>query len=217
MSGDYTNFYWEAGGRAGASGRPAKKAIMNKNSTPYVIRFALIVCVVCSMSLALVSEGLRARRETNEANDIKKNILKAVQLATPLAKTISAQEVLQVYSELISEFVVDEEGKVVEGASPSMIEEGETAFPLYVYSEEGKVKAYCFPIEGKGLWSTLYGYLALEPDAVTVRGITFYKHGETPGLGGEIATPWFQDNFVGKKIWDSKQQRLRPGPSQYNS
>ena len=62
--------------------------------------------------------------------------------------------------------------------------------------------AYAFPIVGKGLWSTLYGYFALEGDLNTVRGITFYKHGETPGLGGEISKPWFQENFAGKRILD---------------
>jgi len=183
---------------------------MDKNKTSYVIGFALIVCIVCSMSLAFVSEGLRARKETNEANDIKKNILKAVRLENPLSQKASSQEVLKAYSEMMSEIVVNEEGQVVESAPTTQTAEGETLFPLYVYSEGQEVKAYCFPIEGKGLWSTLYGYLALEPDVETVRGITFYKHGETPGLGGEIETVWFQDNFVGKRIWDEDQQILRP-------
>jgi Na+-transporting NADH:ubiquinone oxidoreductase subunit C len=52
--------------------------------------------------------------------------------------------------------------------------------------------------------------LAIEPDAVTVRGITFYKDGETPGLGGEIQKDWFQNNFRGKKIWSEKDQKLTP-------
>ncbi|PKK96399.1 MAG: hypothetical protein CVV58_06550, partial [Tenericutes bacterium HGW-Tenericutes-3] len=52
----------------------------------------------------------------------------------------------------------------------------------------------------KGLWSTLYGYLALETDLKTIKGISFYKHAETPGLGGEIDKPEFQKNFYGKKI-----------------
>jgi Na+-transporting NADH:ubiquinone oxidoreductase subunit C len=58
------------------------------------------------------------------------------------------------------------------------------------------------PISGKGLWSTLYGYFAIEPDCETAKGITFYKHGETPGLGGEVEKKWFQDNFKGKKFID---------------
>jgi len=62
------------------------------------------------------------------------------------------------------------------------------------------VTAYILPISGKGLWSTVYGYLALEQDGITIKGITFYKHGETPGLGGEIDKDWFKDSFKGKKI-----------------
>ena len=50
------------------------------------------------------------------------------------------------------------------------------------------------------MWSTLYGFFALEPDGITVKGITFYAHKETPGLGGEVDKPWFQKNFIGKKI-----------------
>ncbi|MCA9404789.1 MAG: NADH:ubiquinone reductase (Na(+)-transporting) subunit C, partial [Candidatus Omnitrophica bacterium] len=83
-------------------------------------------------------------------------------------------------------------------------------YPLYVYKEGQQVISYAFPIIGKGLWSTLYGYLALEPNAMTVRGITYYKHGETPGLGAEIEKDWFQNNFKGKSIWDMKDQELWP-------
>ena len=63
-------------------------------------------------------------------------------------------------------------------------------------------EATIIPISGKGLWSTLFGYFAIDNDYNTVRGITFYKHKETPGLGGEVDKDWFQNNFVGKKIKD---------------
>jgi Na+-transporting NADH:ubiquinone oxidoreductase subunit C len=61
---------------------------------------------------------------------------------------------------------------------------------------------FSIPISGKGLWSTIYGYIALEPDGETVKGIKFYKHGETPGLGGELEKDWFTSNFVGKRIFN---------------
>jgi len=69
---------------------------------------------------------------------------------------------------------------------------------------EGKTDSIVLPVSGKGLWSTLYGYLALEGDANTVRGITFYKHGETPGLGGECENPEWTAKWVGKTILDDK-------------
>ena len=58
------------------------------------------------------------------------------------------------------------------------------------------------PIKGYGLWSTLYGFLALDKDAVTVRGITYYQHGETPGLGGEVDNPTWKAKWPGRKAYD---------------
>lgn len=79
-------------------------------------------------------------------------------------------------------------------------------YPLFMKVEDGKVAAYCIPVVGKGLWSTIYGYIALEPDMNTVRGISFYKHGETPGLGSEIESEKFHDHFKGKKIFTEAGQ-----------
>jgi len=172
--------------------------------------FALAVCVVCSFTLSLVSEGLRSKKELNMAMDIKKNILKAVDLKTPLDPKAKPDNILSVYEEKIEELIVDENGNIIEGKTPEDIKEGDKAYPLYIYKENGQSIAYCFPVEGKGLWSTLYGYFALEPDAITVRGITFYKHGETPGLGAEIEKDWFSNNYKGKKIWDIKNSQLKP-------
>ena len=181
---------------------------MDRNSNQYTFMFALIVCVVCSFALSLVSEGLREKKELNVALDIKKNILKAVDLNTPLPEKVTVQEILDVYEQKIEEMVINAEGEVVGEVSIEDAQKNEALYPLYAYKEDDEIIAYCFPIIGKGLWSTLYGYFALEPDAITVRGITFYKHGETPGLGAEIEQDWFQDNYKGKKIWDIKNNLL---------
>ena len=183
---------------------------MRLQSNRYTFMFAFVVCVTCSLALSIVSEGLKEKKALNVALDIKKNILKAVDLKEPVSVKAQAQEVLDVYDQKIEERVVDAQGKVVEGTTPEDIQEGEELYPLYVYKERGQIVAYCFPIIGKGLWSTLYGYFALEPDAITVRGITFYKHGETPGLGAEIEKDWFQNNYKGKKIWDARTNTLVP-------
>lgn len=183
---------------------------MKMSENTYAFVFALIVCVVCSFSLAAVSEGLREKKEQNIALDIKKNILKAVDLRDPLQPKAKPATIERIYQEKIEEKVIDAEGNILEDKRPEDISEGKELYLLYVYKEGGEVVSYCFPIEGKGLWSTLYGYFALEPDAVTVRGITFYKHGETPGLGAEIEKDWFQNNFKGKKIWDTKANLLVP-------
>lgn len=181
-----------------------------KRSQFYTFQFALGICVICSICLTLVSEGLRPKKEFNEALDVKKNILKAVDLRTPLGEKASNEDIESVYQKYIDVKVIDSSGNVIDGKSPKEIEEGEDAYPIYIYKEGDEKVAYAFPIVGKGLWSTLYGYLALEPDAKTIRGITFYKHGETPGLGAEIEKDWFQDNFKGKSIWDYKDNQLWP-------
>jgi len=67
-----------------------------------------------------------------------------------------------------------------------------------------QLEQYIFPIEGKGLWSTLYGYLALESDGNSIKGITFYQHGETPGLGGEVDNPAWKAKWPGRKLFGPK-------------
>ena len=68
-------------------------------------------------------------------------------------------------------------------------------------SEDGKVEKYVFPVRGYGLWSMMKGYLAVEPDLQKIAGLTFYEHGETPGLGGEIKSPRFKAQWPGKNIY----------------
>jgi len=72
---------------------------------------------------------------------------------------------------------------------------------VYLLKKQGKIEKLVLPIHGYGLWSTLYGFLALEADLNTVSGITFYEHGETAGLGGEIENPRWKGSWVGKKIY----------------
>ena len=181
------------------------------NQRTYTFVFALIVCVICSVLLSAVSEGLKPQQKLNADLEVKKNILKAVQLKEPVPEKATSSDILKIYESKIQELVVDDKGNVVEGKNPKDLkDEDKNMFPLYVYKEGEKTLAYCYPIVGQGLWSTLYGYLAIEGDAITVRGITFYKHGETPGLGGEIESKWFQDNFKGKKIYSVKGKKLTP-------
>ena len=74
--------------------------------------------------------------------------------------------------------------------------------PAYLVKEGGTTRSVILQIYGKGVWSTMYGFLALENDLKTVKCITFYEHGEIPGLGGEIENPRWQQNWKGKKAFD---------------
>jgi Na+-transporting NADH:ubiquinone oxidoreductase subunit C len=76
--------------------------------------------------------------------------------------------------------------------------------PVFRVKREGGngIEAVILPVHGYGLWSTLYGFLALDLDLNTIRGLTFYEHGETPGLGGEVDNPRWKHLWVGKKAFD---------------
>lgn len=69
-------------------------------------------------------------------------------------------------------------------------------------NEQGQVETIILPVNGYGLWSTLYGFLALKTDTTTVVGMGFYEHAETPGLGGEVDNPKWKAVWPGKKVFD---------------
>jgi len=165
---------------------------------------------VVSLLLALTSTQLKDLQEFNIELDKKKNILKCIGRDLSLMK---ADEIIEEYKNNISNIILKLNGDVVDNIASENLESvpnkstGEVKYflnnieylPAYKSSNP---EAFIIPISGKGLWSTLFGYFALEMDLNTVIGITFYKHGETPGLGGEVEKKWFQNNFVGKKIFD---------------
>lgn len=77
-----------------------------------------------------------------------------------------------------------------------------------VKDDNGAVKTIVLPVHGYGLWSTLYGFLALEGDANTVVGLSFYSHAETPGLGGEVDNPNWKAKWPGKKVLNGQKVAL---------
>ena len=159
--------------------------------------FATIVCVVCSVLLSLAANLLRPRQTYNVEIDRKKNVLVALGLHNP-ARKIAPQDVEALYKEKIAELVINSEtGEVVEGKTIDELEEGSKLLPLYKRIDNDYI---ALPVEGMGLWSLLQGFFALKDDYNTVVGITFYEQKETPGLGAEITSEWFTNNFVGKEI-----------------
>ncbi len=81
---------------------------------------------------------------------------------------------------------------------------------LYLVGKGDDVDLMVIPIEGKGLWSTLYGFIALEKDGNNIAGITFYDHKETPGLGGEVDNPGWKAKWAGRKAYDTSQSPWEP-------
>ncbi len=171
-------------------------------STPkgdsYVILFATIVCLVCSVFLSVAASTLKQKQDFNVEIFRKINVLKAfgVPVQDDSGKQIAPDTVEKYFTDHISMVTLD----ALTGQIVSVPGDAKEPMDLYLWKEGDTIQKYAFPISGKGLWSTIYGYLALEHDLATIAGITFYKHGETPGLGGEVEAEWFQTNFRGKKV-----------------
>jgi Na+-transporting NADH:ubiquinone oxidoreductase subunit C len=160
------------------------------------IFFATALCVACSLMLTMASTGLNAFQRENALVDRQKNILQAVGAVVP-GQSYTADDIKALYQSSIQCVSVGESGKVMSAeATPA------NTLPLYLYLKDDEVASYIIPVDSRGLWGRIYGYLALDTDGSTVTGFTVYKHAETPGLGGEIENQWFQRNFVGKRIVD---------------
>jgi len=148
----------------------------------YTLFYAAALGCVCALLLTAAASFTAPYKEDNAKAEEARNVLLA--LKVPLPEKTTSADVLKIREENVQEK-----------------KHGEIA--TYVYapaSEGGKTLAVAMRFSGPGLWGPVKGFLALEPDMRTIRGITFYEQEETPGLGGEIVQPWFRDQFVGKKI-----------------
>ena len=186
---------------------------MNRSKL-YSVVFVLIITVFWGFVLSFAATSLREPQQANEILNMRTNILVALGLVDR-DNDLGAEELNQIYDESVKSFLVDHAGNEIPGSSAEGVDLEEELdnpdpaawrLPVFVGSKDGST-VYAIPVFGKGLWSTLYGYLALRQDLDTVAGITFYKHGETAGLGAEIEQAWFQDNFVGKKVFEGNEIR----------
>lgn len=160
------------------------------------IIFAAVLSIVCGSLLTLASTGLKEYQLKNIAIDKQKNILKSVGLISDKQK-LSENTIDRLYADNIRQIWVDLEGKSV-----SKQKKTENDLLVYLHQEQDEIQSYIIPIDSRGLWGRILGYLAIKNDGATVAGFTVYSHSETPGLGGEIEKSWFQKNFAGKKILD---------------
>jgi Na+-transporting NADH:ubiquinone oxidoreductase subunit C len=162
------------------------------------ILFAAVLSIVCGGLLTLASTGLKPYQLKNIALDRQKNILKSVGLIeekkTPLPGTID-----RLYQDNIKKVWIDSNGNFVPENKKT-----EHDLLLYLQIKDSHIASYVIPVDSRGLWGRILGYLAIKKDGSTVSGFTVYSHSETPGLGGEIEKGWFQQNFAGKKIIDEQ-------------
>ena len=158
----------------------------------YVISFMAGITIILGLLLSFAATSLKAKQDFNIEIDMKKNILRSLNIPADQSQKLSQNDIQKLYDEEITTINIDENGK----------KSDDGALSVYIATDGEQPTGYSIPISGKGLWSTIYGYIALEPDGITVKGITFYQHGETPGLGGELEKEWFTSNYKGKQIYN---------------
>jgi len=174
----------------------------DKNSKKNVIVFALLTSVICSVLITLAAGGLKGFQEANMELDRKINILKAANIIRD--KKPSKDQINLLYNTHIKEIMVDENGKMITSYIPRSLH-------LYIILDGNMMRGYILPINTRGLWGKIRGYIAFENDGQTVSGFSVFSHSETPGLGGEIESNWFQKNFKGKKILNSQNRFVSVG------
>ena len=184
----------------------------------------LLLALVCSALVSGAAVGLRPRQEANEQLDQKKNILRAAGLYNDqgdidqLFGTIETKIIRlsdgsfvpkkevdpNTFNQLKAAFNPETGRQLPKQEDPARLSRLEKYSLIYLVRQNNTVNTIILPIRGKGLWSTMYGYVALAGDLSTITGVTFYKHGETPGLGGEIENQDWQAGWQGKKIHDNQ-------------
>lgn len=203
------------------------------------IRKILIVAVLLSVAFSVIvstaAVSLRPLQQENEQLNLRSNMLAAAGLLSPGATDEDIRSVFDSFEVLIVEMgtgeVMDPEEAV--GTSnaaeydlrraardpdlsrpldddPAGINRQARFGKAYILRDGDDIERVVLPVHGYGLWSTMYGFLALEGDANTIAGLGFYEHAETPGLGGEIDNPRWQANWPGKKVYDPEGDMLEP-------
>ncbi len=194
-------------------------------SNGYIIGFAGAVCVFCSIFVAGSAVALKEKQELNAVVDKQTQVLKVAGLvkegekiaAAEVGKRFEENLVPRVVDLTTGEYVDDVDAKAFDMDAAMKDPAQSTDAPaneakvkrlpkqglVYELKGEGdRIEAIIIPVEGKGLWSTLKGFIALEPDTTTVAGLTFYSHAETPGLGGEVDNPKWKALWPGRKVFD---------------
>ena len=191
---------------------------MSNDSTSKTLIVATLLCVVCSVLVSWAAVSLRPLQEKNKILDVKKNLLVTAGLVKSTATETEINEAYKAVEVKIVDLATGEYADIDAKTFDSRREaKGKNNYMIPADKDLGKIKRRAkyekvffikdgstiskivFPINGKGLWSTLYGFLVLAPDMNTVKGFGFYEHGETPGLGGEV------DNPNWKRLWNDKK------------
>jgi Na+-transporting NADH:ubiquinone oxidoreductase subunit C len=198
-------------------------------SVQYIVGFAAAVCVVCALAVSVSAVSLKDLQLANKRLDRQKNVLSVSGLVES-TDGLTAQQVEQYFADSIRARIIDlETGEYDDSIDPATFDQqkaakdpatSEPAPPnpskimrlpdhalVYEVMDGDQVSRIILPIQGMGLWSTLYGYIALSgDDSNTVEGITYYDQAETAGLGGEVENPRWKAHWPGRKVFNSSWQ-----------
>ncbi len=203
----------------------------NNDTFGKTLLVAVVLCLVCSVVVSAAAVVLRPAQQFNKELDRKTNILAAAGLMEDGA------DVETLFAGVTPRLVDLETGKFTDAVALDTYDQRkasknpELSDPIpgnldkakisrrvkyavvYLIENEQGVDTVILPIKGYGLWSTLYGFVALEGDFNTVAGIGFYEHAETPGLGGEIDNPGWKASWIGKQIYAQNKSGVKPALS----
>lgn len=174
-------------------------AKLNTNGNAYTIIYASVMVILVAFLLAFVASALKPTQDANVEKDKKSQILAALNIR-------DVEDVESKYAEVIKKDVIygadAAQGVKAENGGFAVENKNITADnrPLYIAEVNGETKMVV-PVKGAGLWGGLWGYVAVNADGETVFGTYFSHESETAGLGARIAEQWFQESFIGKKIF----------------
>lgn len=180
---------------------------LNTNSNTYTVIYASVVVVIVAFLLAFISSALKAPSEANERIDKKKQILASLNI-----RNLDNSQVEKKYAEVVkADLIVNDKGEIISegqekdqaGFTVSRKDMNSESLPVFVCQVDSQTK-YVLPLVGKGLWGTIWGYLALNADGKTVYGAYFSHESETAGLGALITEEKFQKEFEGKTVTDDQ-------------
>ncbi len=176
-------------------------------SNRYIFIYSSAMVIVVAIALTIVAVLLKPKQEYNQRVEKMQNILMSVHIeSTPK----NAEELYKKY--ITQMLVVNSKGDVIEGVNAFDIEmhlenkkkSEDKNLPIFICSADSIKKYYIVPVRGKGLWGPIWGYVSFQEDLNTIVGTRFGHKSETPGLGAEINTPGFQDQFIDKTIMNDK-------------
>ncbi|MCV2402197.1 Na(+)-translocating NADH-quinone reductase subunit C [Marinomonas sp. C2222] len=205
----------------------------NNDSIQKTITVALSLCLVCSVFVAAAAVGLKPIQKANKDLDRKRNILSAAGMLDSNVSIDQAFETIE--TRLVnletSSFLTAEElssagidpatydqqaaakdpamSVALNGANdPASIKRRANYSSIYLVKDGDQIERIILPVHGYGLWSTMYGFIALENDFDTIIGFGFYDQGETPGLGGEVDNPNWKALWKGKKVYNDQGEAI---------